>query len=71
VLITPEHSAFFGALRILYIATMTDEIKEKFTGKWRLDRSEKFDEFLAAMGEHLADEFSFLQRCQFNFNFKL
>ncbi|ESO97928.1 hypothetical protein LOTGIDRAFT_228443 [Lottia gigantea] len=27
-----------------------DEIKEKFCGKWKLDRSENFDEFLKEMG---------------------
>ncbi|KAK7115812.1 fatty acid-binding protein, adipocyte-like isoform X2 [Littorina saxatilis] len=29
---------------------MTDEIKEKFTGKWKMDRSENFDGFMNAMG---------------------
>ena len=30
---------------------MVDEIKEKFTGTWKMDRSEHFDDFLSAMGE--------------------
>ena len=29
---------------------MADEIREKFTGKWKLDRSENFEDFLSAMG---------------------
>lgn len=29
---------------------MTEEFKEKFTGKWKLDRSEHFDEFMSALG---------------------
>ncbi|KAK7492544.1 hypothetical protein BaRGS_00016210 [Batillaria attramentaria] len=28
----------------------TEEIKKKFSGRWKVDRSENFDEFMAAMG---------------------
>ena len=30
---------------------MVEEIKEKFTGTWKMDRSEHFEEFMSAMGE--------------------
>ena len=29
-----------------------DEIKEQLGGKWKLDRSENFDEFLKELGKH-------------------
>lgn len=29
---------------------MTDELKDKFTGKWKMDRSENFEDFMSAMG---------------------
>lgn len=29
-----------------------DEIKSELGGKWKLDRSENFDDFLKELGEH-------------------
>lgn len=35
----------FGVLQIM------DEIKNKFVGKWKLDRSERFEDFLRECGK--------------------
>lgn len=32
------------------VFTMVEEIKEKFSGKWKLDHSDNFDGFMTAMG---------------------
>lgn len=45
-------SKFFKLKKILDLNMALDEIKSELGGKWKLDRSENFDDFLKELGEH-------------------